>query len=60
MDSKPAKFFGNLTPFIDKIESISELREDTVTLEEGEYVVRMNQDAKVTRIPTTGTQFDIP
>ncbi len=60
MDSKPDIFFANLTPFADKIESISELREDSVLLEEGEYVVRMNQDAKITLPPNTWSRFTIP
>jgi acetyl/propionyl-CoA carboxylase alpha subunit len=60
MDSKPDRFFGNLKPFTDKIESISELREDSVVLEEGEYVVRMNQDAKITLVPSVGKVFNIP
>ncbi len=60
MDSKPDRFFGNLKPFTDKIESISELREDSVILEEGEYVVRMNQDAKITVVPSVGKVFNIP
>jgi hypothetical protein len=42
MDSEPAEFFANLTPYDEKkIESVSELREDSVLLQEGEYVVRM-------------------
>ena len=57
LDSRPAKFFDNLAPFTEKIESISELREDSVVLEEGEYVIRMNQDAKITLVPTVWTQF---
>ena len=60
MDSKPDKFFGNLKPFTGKIESISELREDSVVLEEGEYVIRMNQDARVNMVPTIGTIFTVP
>ncbi|MBC7498063.1 ATP-grasp domain-containing protein [Candidatus Gracilibacteria bacterium] len=48
MDSEPDQFFANLTPYDDKqIESISELREDSVVLQEGEYIVRMGQDMKI-------------
>lgn len=60
MDSKPDKFFGNLKAFTEKIESISELREDSVLLEEWEYVIRMNQDAKITHVPKIWSQFTIP
>lgn len=49
MDSEPAQFFANLTPYDEKqIESVSELREDSVVLQEGEYIVRMGQDMKMT------------
>jgi len=57
MDTKPAEFFNRLEPYTDIIDSISELREDSVVLEEGEYVIRMDQDAKITKIPNPETEF---
>jgi acetyl/propionyl-CoA carboxylase alpha subunit len=57
MDSQPGEFFDWLTPYNKAIESVSELREDSIIIEEGEYVVRMNQDAKIGSIPVAGTEF---
>ncbi|MBC7503576.1 ATP-grasp domain-containing protein [Candidatus Gracilibacteria bacterium] len=57
MDSEPDNFFAGLTPYDEKlIESVSELREDSVVLQEGEYIVRMGQDMKIMK-PAISTQI---
>ncbi len=58
MDEKPAEFFQDLRPYRDKIESVTELREDSVVFHEGEYIVRMNQDIKLMLPPVWGTIID--
>ncbi|MBP9779625.1 ATP-grasp domain-containing protein [Candidatus Gracilibacteria bacterium] len=57
MDSRPSEYFDGLSPYTSQIESVSELREDTVVINEGEYVVRMNQDAKINTVPLDGIVF---